>query len=422
MRPEGRRLLPFVPMVGTPEVLMRRVAFCPVPPVFVRFAFWLTLAVVFVASFASGDRSALAAVVDGRPPQLAVDFIFPPSPLYQYHSTHLVYEMRLMNYSSETAYEVEALNVVAGPRVFHYAGNDLAVLFHVLGGPPAPATIIRPGSAAIVYLTLDFPNASDVPTFLRHAMKIGYPDGRTYILGDQILPVSSQPPTVVSAPVDGPHWIALDASHNGLDAVHRRSIDVENGQAWIAQRYAIDWLQYRLDGKVGVTYSGDEFKNSSYFCFDAPVHSVAPGTVVDVRNDLPNNTPHTFPYIDDLSFGTTAGNHVVVDIGNGLYVLYAHLDKDSLEVGLGQHVHVGQVLGRIGNSGDSTEPHLHMHVVNGPSFIGAQGVPFAFAQFAATGSLTLVTHPNSERITFTGFTPLESFAGDYPANDAAVAF
>src|SRR5690606_19154995 len=78
------------------------------------------------------------------------------------------------------------------------------------------------------------------------------------------------------------------------------------------------------------------------------------------------------------------GNHVVLDLGDGRYALYAHLKPGSVLVHKGQHVHRGQVLGLVGTSGNSSEPHLHFHVTDGPSPLASNGVPYLLRSFRAT--------------------------------------
>lgn len=77
---------------------------------------------------------------------------------------------------------------------------------------------------------------------------------------------------------------------------------------------------------------------------------------------------------------------MILDIGNGRYALYAHLKPGSLAVSAGDHVARGQVLGELGQSGNSTAPHLHFHIMDRPSSsgLGAQGVPYVFESFVGT--------------------------------------
>lgn len=87
-----------------------------------------------------------------------------------------------------------------------------------------------------------------------------------------------------------------------------------------------------------------------------------------------------------ITLETVGGNHVILDIGNGFYAFYAHLQPGSLRVSLGEKVHRGQVLGLVGNSGNSTEPHLHFHISNANSPLGSEGLPYALSSFEVEGS------------------------------------
>lgn len=70
------------------------------------------------------------------------------------------------------------------------------------------------------------------------------------------------------------------------------------------------------------------------------------------------------------------GNHLVLDLGEGTYAAYAHLQRGSLAVREGDRVQAGQLIARCGNSGNSTEPHLHFQLMDGPDPDTARGVPF----------------------------------------------
>jgi murein DD-endopeptidase MepM/ murein hydrolase activator NlpD len=79
------------------------------------------------------------------------------------------------------------------------------------------------------------------------------------------------------------------------------------------------------------------------------------------------------------------GNFVILDIGHGRYAFYAHLKPGSLRVRPGDRVRKGQVLGLVGNSGNSTEPHLHFHLMDDTSPLGSEGIPYVHETFALVG-------------------------------------
>ena len=124
------------------------------------------------------------------------------------------------------------------------------------------------------------------------------------------------------------------------------------------QRDAIDIVMV-VDGK---TYRGDRSRLESFLIFGQPLLAVADGRVteaVDGHPDLP---------VGGTTWHAMAGNHVILDIGGGHYVLYGHLKQGSLRVRPGEQVRRGQVLGQVGGSGNSGEPHLHLQIQDKPTF------------------------------------------------------
>jgi len=86
----------------------------------------------------------------------------------------------------------------------------------------------------------------------------------------------------------------------------------------------------------------------------------------------------------NLTIEQADGNHVVLDLGDGRYALYAHFKPGSVRVKAGDRVSRGQVLGEVGTSGNSSEPHLHFHVMDGPSALASNGLPYRLRSFSAT--------------------------------------
>jgi peptidase M23-like protein len=383
---------------------------------------WLWSVAVCCIAVEINCANARAQRPDPKPPQVSVDFFDPPSPIIQYGTPRLVYEMLVSNYVPLT-YVLDSVEVDAGSKTFTFSGKALQNMMRFMGEKEQTAKTLRfePGRSAVIYFLLSFDRATEVPQTLRHILNLTAPDGSHHALTAEPLRVIQRTPIVVEAPLRGEGWIAGDAVHNSPDAAHRRTILLLGAKPWLAQRYAIDWVQYRLVNGTAVTWSGPEDHNSSYFCYDAPIYSVADGTVVEATDGLAENTPHSGKYAVDINFVNAGGNHVVVDIGDNRYVFYAHMRPGSLKVKVGERVKAGQVLGHVGNSGSSTEPHLHMHVIDRPSFLAGNGVPYEIAHFQASNSTTAIEKPHGEMV-FVNFSALKPFHADYPANNAAVNF
>lgn len=131
-------------------------------------------------------------------------------------------------------------------------------------------------------------------------------------------------------------------------------------------------------------------RNRDFPAFGAPLLAVADATVVraadDQRDHLSRTSLPALLYLMLLEasvrdlFGVRriVGNHVVLDLGDGTYAMYAHVQRGSLAVREGDRVRAGQTLARCGNSGNSTEPHLHFQLMDGPDPDTARGIPFTW--------------------------------------------
>jgi len=359
---------------------------------------------------------------DPHPPQLNVSFLARPAPIVQDGSTRLVYEMVITNFSNNK-YALDAVEAKAGTAQFTFAGSALAGMIIPLGawGKPEDAAdrTVDGGRSLIVFLLLDLGN-SKAPSTIEHTLHLLDDKNEAHAVMLAPLVVSNESPIVVSPPLRG-EWIAGDSVNNSKDAAHRRAVLVDNGHAWLAQRYAIDWVQYRTVDGVRTTWKGPEDKNDSYFCYDQPIYSVAAGKVVDMADGLPDNVPHLGKYAVSIDFNNAAGNHVVVEIAPSRYVLYAHMRPGTVQVKVGDMVKVGDILGHVGNTGSSTEPHLHMHIDDQPSFLAGNGVPYEFAQGNESGPVNAnVSSPTA--ISFGPIGPQRPFINDYPAENALVTF
>jgi hypothetical protein len=223
---------------------------------------------------------------------------------------------------------------------------------------------------------------STAPTQLlnRVAIEQGTGDSvRTSELDASVIPVA---PTavVIGPPLRGGVWLAA----NGPADVsgHRRALIPIAGAPSIAQRFAIDWVKVADDDK---TFKGEQLKNESYYAEGVDALAVANGSVVAVKDSIPENVPGINSRAVPITLETVGGNHVIIDIGGGNYAFYAHLKPGSIRVKKGDRVTRGQVVGLVGNTGNSTEPHLHFHISDGNSPLGSEGLPYRLDSFEIVG-------------------------------------
>jgi hypothetical protein len=141
------------------------------------------------------------------------------------------------------------------------------------------------------------------------------------------------------------------------------------------QRFAYDLLVAR----DGSTHTGDGARNEQYHCFGQPILAPADGRVILAVDGIADNVP------GQMNAPQVAGNHVILDHGTGEYSVLAHLRNGSVAVRTGDRVARGQRLGECGNSGNSSEPHLHYQLQDGPEMGPSAGLPAQFADYLADG-------------------------------------
>ena len=255
--------------------------------------------------------------------------------------------------------------------------------------------------AATFFVTLEFDSESDVPDALEQTVTVtgeGLPDDG----------VESAPPTTVEVnkdvdvPVLGPplesgkSYVASDSCC--ASERHRRALLSIDGHEWLAQRFAVDWEQLDSTNRT-VKEGGDPSKPADYTIYGKKAIAAADGTVVHILDGLPDAKPGELP--EGLSIPEADGNSVIASLGNGLYMLYAHFKAGSIKVKVGDKIKRGDLLGLVGNSGNSSAPHLHFHVMDGRSGLSSEGVPYVIDSFKTTGQIvsnaTFFKYENTSR-------------------------
>jgi murein DD-endopeptidase len=324
-----------------------------------------------------------------------IDVVVPSPPIAARGAgaSHVFYERHITNFGN-TAAELKRLEVTAGDdpnRVMgSYAGEEITSRLFRPGAPPTmPDTqIIAAGLRAIVFLQITLEGNRPVPAQLAHRLtfSLRVPDQAPteQTMSAARVAIGGQRPLVIEPPLRGGDWIALNGPSN--TSVHRRPLLTVNGGARIAQRFAIDWLKLGPGGRLA---RDDRARDENWFTYGEEVLAVADGTVISTKDGIPDNVPLSPTRAAPITLETLGGNMIVLDIGNGRSATYAHLIPKSLRVSVGAKVRRGQVLGLLGNSGNSDAPHLHFHVTDGASACAAEGVPYIFdsAQYRGAASL-----------------------------------
>ncbi len=300
---------------------------------------------------------------------------------------NLVYEMQLINYNSKptkiTAFEIHnakgGLIKAYSPAELH--ANMLNVSATKVAKAARDGDTLPAGGVATVWVNLEFKDKESAPKELQHKVVIETEFAgkvRKFENGLSKLAVEEKPPVVIGPPLKGGRWFA-GGGYAGK-AGHRKALFPLGNSLFNSQRYAIDWLLMTDDNHA---FKG-EGKNCAHFAgYGKPLIAVADGTVVGVIDRYEDQTPGEAKG-EQLPF-YPGGNSAVIDIGDGNYAFYAHMKPGSIKVKEGQKVKRGDLIGDLGSSGNSSAPHLHFHVMAGPSILGSAGVPYVFDSFVVNG-------------------------------------
>ncbi|WP_435604250.1 M23 family metallopeptidase [Streptomyces sp. bgisy130] len=188
-------------------------------------------------------------------------------------------------------------------------------------------------------------------------------------------------PVMTAAPVTG-RWKAQNSPADKVPS---------HGTRAYGQAYAIDIVAEPASGaRPGFGWWPLARRGADFPAFGAPLLAVADATVVRADDRQRDHLSRTswlalayFLVVEGLvrSLGgarRVIGNHVILDLGGGTYALYAHVRRGSLTVRTGDRVRAGQPIGQCGNSGNSTEPHVHFQLMDAADPDAADGLPFTW--------------------------------------------
>jgi hypothetical protein len=298
-----------------------------------------------------------------------------------------------------TLTSVEVRDTGSGAAALTLTGDDLTARTqqNFIQKPVTPAAQIPVSGQVAVEVDVVLPAGSTPPAELDHVVSWSVPadapalsilDGRT---AGQVsgLPLKVSPitPVSISAPLKGAGWWSLQGcclpnGHRSLRYALDGSHEVKS------EMFAVDWV--RLDN--GAFFSGDGSTNDQYAYIGADELAVADGTVVKTRDGLPDETPGQPPA--NVKVGEDyIGNTVTIQIAPDRYAIYGHIQPGSVAVKVGDQVKAGDVVGKLGNSGNSTAAHLHFVITDGPDFLTSRSIPFVIDRWTLQGEAALPDAP-----------------------------
>jgi hypothetical protein len=294
---------------------------------------------------------------------------------------HLVYEMWTTNFSSADVI-VDKVEVLGDGNVLQRLDAAAVAGRLQAAGQRESAGKLAGSMQALLFLHVTLAPGAAVPVRLSHHVTIhanAAPAGQQEIMetGGEI-DVDHKSVVSIGPPLEGEGYISADSC---CDATrHTRAALPVNGRVWLAQRYAVDWEQIDAERHI---YKGPQEKLESYTIFGKPVLAVADAVVVSVVDGLQEQTPGKYPI--NIPLNEADGNSVILNLGEHRYAMYAHMQLGSIRVHKGEIVKQGQVIGLVGNTGNSVAPHLHFQVNDRPSSLMSNGLPYEIRNFQISG-------------------------------------
>jgi len=350
---------------------------------------------LLMVAHGSPARAELAKSV--LPVHLHVPFVAPP--FTSEGVVGLAYELYLSSLR-DVELVLEEVEVFApedpSRSLFTLAGADLlkCLLRPGRSSESGSPEVLRGGEFAVVPLWVRLGAGLPAPESLAHraTFRLVRSDGseQEYTVEGGTVRVPPRDRIVLAPPLPAGRW--LMANGPSMLGDHRLFLHALDGTASNTQRFASDWM---LLGPDGCLVRGDPRENEDWYAHGVPVLAVADAVVVHIADGLPENVPLSDERAVPNKRDTMTGNCVVLQLTDDRFAFYGHLQPGSLLVRVGDRVHAGQELARIGNSGNSDAPHLHFHVANGPDPLSGEGVPFAFTSFVLLDALDV---PSWERM------------------------
>jgi hypothetical protein len=332
---------------------------------------------------------------------------------------HVEYELLVVNVFSEpvTLSSVTVLDP-AGKELTRIEGGTLAAATQILFAKTA--TPVVPASAAVsvdVDLMLPPDTAPERVTHriaytLKADSELALMVGSLEVDAPEVA-VNRQPAVVIKPPVKGNGWLATTACCK--PNVHRdERIAIDGVRIETGETFAIDWAKVENDR----LFDGDGKRVEQYYGFGEDVLAVADGTVVSIHDGMPDQTP--FVFMVPKSKSDYGGNNLILEIAPNVFAWYAHLRQGSLRVKVGDALKAGAPIAKLGNTGPSEGPHLHLGLIDKPDPITGRSLPFVFDSFTLVGAIDfdaskgdrLVIRPDSRQVRFAY--PLYGGIQNYP--------
>lgn len=293
------------------------------------------------------------------------------------------YELRLTNFAADSVVikKLEVINLADSVVIASFDEEELKGRFSLIEkSQDKDKNILPPNSSGVIYIELALgKNSSEIR--LKHHLESEIKQrtqSKLFPVWGAFVKFPKKPAVILGAPLRAGFWAAVyDPS---WERGHRRVFYTVDGKTSLPGRFAIDFIRLNDEGRYAVA---DENFIKNWFGYANEVIAVKDGVIASISDVFPESP--TLSEHPKYPPEKATGNYVSINIGNNLVAFYEHLKPGSIRVKPGQKVKKGDVIALLGFTGQTTGPHLHFHVANKNSPLGAEGISFAFEKFKLVG-------------------------------------
>ncbi len=318
---------------------------------------------------------------------LHVDNYVAPQTVTLEDGVYLVYELHISNFYYETIKldGIEVLSDTISKKVLFDCVKDCfqSKFKNIATSNDSLKMNLLPGQRGILFMWVKL-HDKIIPSELYHNILVEIGTRKSALpLPPIVVATQLKPYKLISPPLKG-LWLVGQGADPEVESVdgHNRLLYPYAGKLRIPQRYATDWVKLNDSGKA---FEGDLTINENYYGFGDNVYAVADGIILQTQNDVPENIP------PNMTVPRTAknitGNFVILKLENNKSAYYGHLKTGSVIVKPGDKVKAGQVIAKVGNTGNSTAAHLHFQIQSGDLFMD-EGYPYEFLSVKKFGQMT----------------------------------
>jgi murein DD-endopeptidase MepM/ murein hydrolase activator NlpD len=362
------------------------------------------------------------------PIQLQTSFVAPP--FRGDGKVHFVYEVNLSNFRP-IDFALVQIDVFDTDHpdtiILQHQGGELNryLIRPGKGEDEANSEVLHGGEFMIVFMWVTFDEKISLPAAIAHRATFqrvtSSGEKKRYTVEGALVPLPAVSSLVIHPPVRSGLWLLANGPSKLGD--HRKFIQVLDGIASNTQRFAGDWMLLGPDGRLA---KGELGENQSWYCYGSDILAVADGEVTSVVDGIPENIPLLEERAVPNKREMMSGNYIILKLESGEFAFYGHLQPGSLGVKAGDNVSAGQVIGRIGNSGNSDAPHLHFHVADTNDPLSGQGLPFAFHSFEVMDRMSVSEWEemliNSRPWVAADGSTISRYEGETPVGEAIIRF